>query len=306
MSEKPNKILYLTLVLLIAGGTAAAAIGVLYVDPVSGAAHDYERMQGYAMVQVEEPTAGQAREVPEAADELAAGERGFTVGELMRTAGIISVIIALIILFCIEFLFKDRIQQLNYRMLLLISLFVLPGLVGMSATSTLLETTKSVDSCASCHVMDPFVEDLSDPESTTLAARHYKNRWISQYQCYTCHTTYGAHGTFEGKRDGFRHWLLFVTRTYEMPMTYKGSYPNVNCVDCHGGSPGFENALSHQALAEELITDRVSCISCHGPAHPLPGERGEEAAQRDRFSQVHRLWPQNDTGELSKMLEAIP
>jgi len=205
-----------------------------------------------------------------------AAEKGVTVGEFMRSMGIASVALAVIILICIEFIFKNRIRQNNYRLLLIISLFVLPVLITMSASTTVMETTKSVQSCNTCHIMEPFVTDLSDPDSPTLAARHFKNKWIPQFQCYTCHTTYGAHGTLEGKRDGFRHWLLYVTGTWDEPIRYSGSYPNQNCVACHGGTENFTLVESHISLSKELSTDRVSCTSCHGPAHPVPGERGED------------------------------
>jgi len=202
-----------------------------------------------------------------------AAETGATVGDIMRWSGVVAIIAALLILLVIEFFQKNKINRMNYRLLLIICLFVLPLLVGMSASVTLLETTKTVESCASCHVMDPFVNDLFHQESTSLAARHYKNGWIAETQCYTCHTTYGAHGTFEGKRDGFRHWLLFVTQTWEDPITYAGSYPNINCTACHGGTTAFREVPSHQGLSHKLQTDQVSCTSCHGPAHPTPAER---------------------------------
>ena len=305
MKIKASKILFGGILFLIVGGAGLAVTGVLFIDPADPG-HDLDTIHASLNLQAAEDAMGERREHLYVEETEATAERGFTVGELMRTAGIIAVIVALITLFCIEFLFKERIPQLNYRLLLLVSLIVLPGLIALSATSTVLETTKSVQSCASCHVMDPFVDDLLDPESTTLAARHYQNKWISEYQCYTCHTTYGAHGTFEGKRDGFRHWLLFVTRTWEEPISYAGSYPNINCTDCHAGSPSFDNVLSHQALATELATDQVSCTSCHGPSHPLPGERGEVADHRMQESaNVHGTITQAETQDLIMMLEAM-
>jgi len=192
---------------------------------------------------------------------------------------------------------------MNYRVLLIISLFVLPVIIGLGTSVTVLETTKTVQSCGSCHVMDPFVNDLYDPESSTLAARHYKNRWISEYQCYTCHTTYGAHGTFEGKRDGFRHWLLFVTQTWDEPIRYAGSYPNMNCTACHGGTTAFQEIPSHQALSSKMRADEVSCTSCHGPAHPTPAERphvpGRESG--DHQAAVNEI----ENADLTKLMEAF-
>ena len=202
-------------------------------------------------------------------------EKGMSIGEIMRWAGILAVLTAIVILILIEFVYRDRVNRMNYRVLLIISLFVLPVIVGLGTSATVLETTKTVKSCGTCHVMDPFVNDLQNPESTTLAARHFKNKWISEYQCYPCHTTYGAHGTFEGKRDGFRHWLLFVTGTWDEPIQYSGSYPNMNCTSCHAGTDSFQDVASHRALSSKLRANEVSCTSCHGPAHPTPGERDD-------------------------------
>lgn len=298
MNSKVHKRLFTALLFLVLSGAGSAVTGVLFIDSGS-VEHDLDVIHASLNFQAGE------NDILNATEEGVAADRGFTVGELMRTAGIIAVIVAIVILLCIEFLFKERIPQLNYRMLLLVSLLVLPSLIALSATSTVLETTQSVQSCNTCHIMEPFVDDLYDPESTTLAARHYANRWISQYQCYTCHTTYGAHGTFEGKRDGFRHWLLYVTRTWEEPITYAGSYPNINCTDCHAGSPRFDGVPSHQALASELRADRVSCVSCHGPAHPLPGERGEVADHLYGAANIHGLVSGIQAEELIRMLETM-
>src|SRR5262245_59805683 len=39
-----------------------------------------------------------------------------------------------------------------------------------------------VEACYRCHVMRPMVNDMTDPASDTLAARHFKNRWIPKDQ----------------------------------------------------------------------------------------------------------------------------
>ena len=128
---------------------------------------------------------------------------------------------------------------------------------------------------AKCHVMDPYVRDMMNPESRTLAGKHFKNKWISDHQCYACHTTYGIHGTVAAKRDGFRHWFLYITGSWEEPIQYSGSYPNSNCRSCHEGTPKFEQVNSHQALRPDLKIDRVGCPSCHAPAHLALGKREE-------------------------------
>lgn len=200
-------------------------------------------------------------------------DKGMTAAELLRQIGIGAVVVAIIGLIVVEFFLKKQIARGSYKWALFIGLFMLPVIAMVSSTTTLMEETTTVESCASCHIMLPFVHDMQEEESASLAARHFKNKWIPKNQCYSCHTSYGIHGTAEAKRDGFRHWLLYVTNTWPDPITFKGSYPNQNCVDCHGGNKKFQEVDSHIALSEKLKANEVSCITCHGPAHPTPSER---------------------------------
>lgn len=314
MNRKLNILSILLLMLLIAGGTALAVTGLKLTEAEEAVQDQHYREN--AVQNAYHPKVSESKRTITGAPLMlaqdrvdpvqvypGAAEEGITVGELMRLMGIFSVISAIIILLCIEFLFKHRIQQINYRVLLIISLFVLPVLVGLSTAATVLETTKTVESCATCHVMDPFVNDLYDSESSTLAARHFKNKWIPEYQCYTCHTTYGAHGTFEGKRDGFRHWLLYVTGTYPDPIRFAGSYPNKNCTACHGATPAYDQVPGHHALTNELAADEVSCTSCHGPAHPVPAER--EAVAAHHSSPAGSLATRIETEDVKAIMEAI-
>lgn len=201
------------------------------------------------------------------------GPHGVSESEVLRMAGILSGIAATAVLFAAEFVWRDRVSPATHRWLLLVGLLLLPCITLLGASATVFEETKTVASCASCHVMHPFVDDMHDPGSASLAARHFRNRWIPDHHCYACHTTYGIHGTLEGKRDGLRHWLLYVTGTWEEPIRYSGSYPNANCLACHAGAPVFERVAVHAALRPDLLSDRTSCIACHGPPHPTPAER---------------------------------
>lgn len=203
----------------------------------------------------------------------ATGQQGVTAATLFRNAGFVAALLGIVVLVLVEFAYRDRLDRAAYHWALFVGLLALPGLALIGTTETVFEETKTVASCNTCHVMEPFVDDLRDPESATLAARHYQNKWIATHQCYQCHTTYGVHGTLAAKRDGFRHWLLYVTRTWPDPIEYAGSYPNENCTDCHAGTPAFEEVESHDALRNDLTTDRVSCATCHGPPHPTPTER---------------------------------
>ena len=192
---------------------------------------------------------------------------------LLRGIGIVSALGGIIVLVLVHFVYRNKLSRGTYHWLLLLGLFVLPITATLSTTATVMEGTKRVEACASCHVMEPFVNDLKNPSSPTLAARHYKNNWIAKDQCYECHISYGATGTIEGKRDGFRHWLYYVTGTYSDPIKFVGSYSNSNCLHCHEGTTIWERVKSHQALRADLEKDLIACIRCHGPPHPLPHER---------------------------------
>ena len=192
---------------------------------------------------------------------------------LLRGIGIVSALGGIIVLVLVHFVYRNKLSRGTYHWLLLLGLFVLPITATLSTTATVMEGTKRVEACASCHVMGPFVNDLKNPSSPTLAARHYKNNWIAKDQCYGCHISYGATGTIEGKRDGFRHWLYYVTGTYSDPIKFVGSYSNSNCLHCHEGTTIWERVKSHQALRADLEKDLIACIRCHGPPHPLPHER---------------------------------
>lgn len=202
-------------------------------------------------------------------------DKGVSAAELLRQIGIVATILALAGLIAVEFFMKSRLPRGSYKWLLFLGLFMLPVITMLSSTTTLLEETTTVASCNSCHIMEPFVDDMMNPESPTLAARHFKNKWIAKNQCYQCHTSYGIHGTAESKRDGFRHWLLYVTETWKEPITFKGSYPNSNCLSCHVGTESFKQVNSHFGLQEKLASNEVSCATCHGPVHPGPLERDQ-------------------------------
>lgn len=193
---------------------------------------------------------------------------GATLGGTLAVIALVSIVLALAGLLLVEFHWKYRIPRATYRWLLFVGLLVLPAFALLGATGSMFEEMKTVEACNSCHVMNPFTDDMYEPRSPSLAARHYRSGAIPAKQCYSCHTGYGIFGTMEGKRDGFRHWLLYVTRTWEEPITFKGSYPNSNCLSCHATAPAFQAVPSHQALEGELSSDQMACVTCHGLPHP--------------------------------------
>jgi hypothetical protein len=132
---------------------------------------------------------------------------------------------------------------------------------------------EKVQGCASCHIMRPMVNDMHEPSSDTLAARHYRNKWIAEDQCYHCHTDYGLSGSLEAKMEGFRHLARYTTHTYPEPVRLRGEYLNQNCLNCHRGTALFDAVSSHRTIGDELSDNRMTCLNCHGLAHPSPAQR---------------------------------
>lgn len=155
------------------------------------------------------------------------------------------------------------------RIVLLILLFALPITSIATANYFVFEETKRVEACNQCHVMQPIVADMRDPKSQTLAARHYKFRWIQKEACHTCHADYGLQGDMLAKTDGFRHLVKYVSGTYREPIVYRRRpYNNANCSRCHEGLAVWEAVSSHMILVERLRRNETECVACHGIPHP--------------------------------------
>jgi len=151
-------------------------------------------------------------------------------------------------------------------------LFVLIVLFPLALTAVTLEVgtarTREVAFCSSCHTMQPFVTNMLDEKAQTLAARHYDNRWIPREQCYTCHVNYGLFGAVDAKLRSVRHaGVFYLTGGLKRPKLYH-PYPNSNCLHCHAGGAPFEKAVTHEPMKSALAKGDISCLTCHGPAHP--------------------------------------
>ncbi len=169
------------------------------------------------------------------------------------------------------------------RVLALVGFIVLPVTTTVAANYHTFEGVKKVGYCNSCHIMEPMVNDMVDPESLSLAARHYKMGSLGQKeQCYTCHSGYGLGGTLKAKMDGYRHLFRYVTHTYELPIKIKGTFNNQNCLDCHSQGKNFTAVPDHQAFFSvtdnKLFSSQVSCLECHGLAHPKRSTRSSEVS----------------------------
>ena len=153
--------------------------------------------------------------------------------------------------------------------LLVLPLVVLPPAIVFFGYSYGIESSKDVASCGSCHVMKPYLADLQNPDSTALAATHFKNRYIQDHHCYTCHTDYGMFGTVQAKLEGLGHVVRNVTGRYAVPLKINHPYPNSRCLACHREAQKFLRSEGHpKEDLPKLLSGENSCIECHGPAHP--------------------------------------
>lgn len=160
------------------------------------------------------------------------------------------------------------------KQLLLIGLVVLPLAIVFFGYSFGLEASKDVEACGACHVMTPYVADLRNAKSDTLAATHFKNRFIQTNHCYTCHTDYGMFGTVNAKWEGLGHTVRYTFKAYELPLKIAHPYPNWRCLNCHGASQRFLDPAKHPLEDRpDLLSGKTSCLDCHGPAHPRPEKR---------------------------------
>lgn len=165
------------------------------------------------------------------------------------------------------------------RGLLLAALGLVPVVVVFLSYVHGLEGSKRVEACGSCHVMRGHVADLRDVKSETLAAVHYKNRYIQEAHCYTCHTDYGMAGTVQAKFAGLGHVYRYLTGTYQLPVRIRAPYPNTRCLYCHAESQKFLKSEDHPPESiPDLLSGATSCLECHGPPHPRDAASTEKKA----------------------------
>lgn len=189
-----------------------------------------------------------------------------TTSEWLQGVGILMAVLNLVLLIVIWRMIRHRGVTAVSKALLFGSVLVLPVVVVFLATAHGMEASMSVEACGACHIMDGHVADLRNPKSDSLAAVHYKNRYIQTNHCYTCHSDYGMGGTLGAKLDGLGHTVRNVTGSYDLPLKVRKPYSNIRCLSCHGGAKNF--LAKHESdEIPKLISGKDSCLDCHGPAH---------------------------------------
>jgi nitrate/TMAO reductase-like tetraheme cytochrome c subunit len=142
----------------------------------------------------------------------------------------------------------------------------------------IVEDSKKVEFCGSCHVMAPIAGSLRGGEG--LAALHFRTGRISHDEaCFVCHSGYGIWGTVDAKLAGVRHMLHTVTGNYDTPLALHGTFDINSCLGCHARAEAFRAVEAHRDLDTQkaLVGREMSCVGiCHDLPHPesaLVGDR---------------------------------
>ncbi len=151
---------------------------------------------------------------------------------------------------------------------LLVGLLLLPAMTMLSGNVVGFHHVKN--SCTQCHTMDPWVQDMRDPKSSTLASLHFRNRWIPDDQCYTCHTGYGLSGNIRAKIGGLSHVTHeYVTGVPELIRIHR-PFAVDTCLHCHGESAKYLKIDQHvdAEMKPKILSGELSCFECHATPHP--------------------------------------
>jgi nitrate/TMAO reductase-like tetraheme cytochrome c subunit len=194
------------------------------------------------------------------------------------TIGVSGLILICIVLSLV--VHRGRQTEGNALWLHLLSLGILPLVLLAVGNFSVLEYSKEERFCGSCHLtMKPYIDDLHDGTSRSLAALHFQNRFARGTECYSCHANYGLHGTFEAKMMGLQDVYKYVTRSYRLPVKMRAPYENTLCLKCHSEAKRFVAAFGgiHLKLSDQLRTGVLKCVGCHKLAHDIP--KLEQAAR---------------------------
>jgi nitrate/TMAO reductase-like tetraheme cytochrome c subunit len=193
-----------------------------------------------------------------------------------KTIGLSMVVLAAVLIIYTLVFRRQQLHEANSKWMLFLGICLFPAPVMFLSTAVGLEQSKNVQFCMSCHVMKPFTDDLMNPASKTLAAIHYKNRYIQREQCYRCHTDYGILGTMDAKMQGLGHIWKAGTGSYTLPIKMTKPYNFGICLDCHADSAKFNKQPAHDGVLKEFAAGKANCLECHDSPHPPPETRSKE------------------------------
>lgn len=159
------------------------------------------------------------------------------------------------------------------------------------ASGYVMEGSKQVSFCGSCHVMEPLVESLS-ANDRMLASTHYTRGLVPHDQaCYVCHSGYGIWGTMDAKMAGLMHMVRTITGKYDLPLRLNGKFDVASCLNCHAAAPSFRDVEAHRdmEIQKQLVSGETSCTGlCHPEAHPPAALAGQAASPGARVARAPR------------------
>jgi hypothetical protein len=160
-------------------------------------------------------------------------------------------------------------------------MILLPLVAYLLGDIHLMDESKRVNYCGSCHeAMSPMFETMHNDDST-LAGFHYKRGAIShQTACYSCHSGYGLSGDMTAKLAGMRHMLQTALGSEDYPLRLRRPFDIDSCLDCHAEAKPFRAIEDHRELdiQEALLAREMGCAGeCHETAHPEEARHGAAA-----------------------------
>ena len=163
--------------------------------------------------------------------------------------------------------YRGRVQGPMSWTVLIAGVLLIPSISTMFGTLLVFERAERVEFCGSCHkAMQAYVDDMANPGSESLAAVHYRNRYVPRNQCYTCHTSFGLFGTVQAKIAGVIDVHKYYTGKFRKPIEMREPYRNDDCLKCHSGA--IKWSVSHADSKDSILAGRAACLDCHGKAHP--------------------------------------
>ena len=162
---------------------------------------------------------------------------------------------------------RGRLAGFRARLLLFIGVCGVPFPAMLMSTAVGLEQSKAITFCNSCHLMGAFVADMKDPDSRSLSALHFRNRYIQGEHCYSCHTDYGLFGTLEAKIGGMSHVWSEFAGAGSGRVRPKTNYRFTICLNCHGQSSKFIKQKGHAGVVNRVVSGQSACTECHTRSH---------------------------------------
>ena len=188
--------------------------------------------------------------------------------QIFHWTSLISITLSVLVLILLFVRQKRAPQTSVSKLVFLLVVGFLPLFSLLLADTTLSHKLKKDQFCASCHIMIPFVKSLDDSNVQTLAPVHAQHRWIRGNRCYTCHTDYDLLGGVKSKIRGLRHLYAYYTNPVKKSPRLYRPISNLQCLQCHKGAITYEVNETHKVQEAEILANQISCMECHGPAHP--------------------------------------